>query len=69
LISAAFLLPVGAACIAVSLLGPAIPSLPRLDLAPQLMLLGAGLASFIPRLFLLYRWVLIRRAVKLLKGS
>jgi hypothetical protein len=69
LIGAALMIPVGAGAIAVSLLGPFIPALPRMDLAPQLMLLGAGLCFFIPGLFLLYRWVLIRRAVKLLKGG
>jgi hypothetical protein len=69
LISAAFMIPLGAAAIAVSLLGPFIPSLPRQDLAPQLMILGAGLCLFVPGLFLLYRWVLIRRAVKMVKGG
>lgn len=69
LLGAAFLAPLGAAAIAWVLLGPAVPSLPQLELAPRLMVLAAGLAFFIPGLFLLYRWVLIRRAVKLLKGS
>lgn len=49
--------------------GPVIPALPRMDLAPRLMLLGAGLCLFVPGLFLLYRRVLIRRAVKLVKGG
>jgi hypothetical protein len=69
LIGAAFMIPVGAGAIAVSMLSPVIPVLPRMDLAPQLMLLGTGLCFFIPGLFLLYRWVIIRRAVRLLKSG
>lgn len=69
LIGAALMIPIGAGAIVVSLLGLVIPALPRMDLIPQLMLLVAGLCFFIPGLFLLYRWMLIRRAVKLLKGG
>lgn len=67
LISAAFLLPVGVAALAWVLLEPALPFLPRLDLTLRLMVFATGLVSFIPGLFLLYRWAIIRQAVKLLK--
>lgn len=69
LISAAFLLPVGVAALAWALLEPALPFLPRLELAPRLMLLAAGLASFVPGLYLLYRWLLIRSAVKSVRSE
>jgi hypothetical protein len=69
LIGAAIGLPLGAAGIGLALLGRVIPSLPRWDLPLTLMVLAAGLTFFITGLLMLYRWVLIRRAVKLLKGS
>jgi hypothetical protein len=69
LIGAAVGLPLGAAGIGLALLGHVIPSLPRWDLPVLLMVLAAGLAMFGTGLLLFYRWVLIRRAVKLLKGS
>jgi hypothetical protein len=68
-LSAAFMLPVGAAAISWALLEPVVPFLPRLVLAFRLMVLACGLAFFVPGLFLLYRWVVIRRAVKLLQGG
>jgi hypothetical protein len=69
LIGAAIGLPVGAAGIGLALLGHVVPSLPRWDLPLLLMILAAGLVMFGSGLLLLYRWVLIRRAVKLLKGG
>lgn len=69
LLSAAFFLPVGVAALAWVLLEPALTFLPRLELIPRLMILGIGLAAFIPGLLLLYRGVFIRRAVKLVKGG
>jgi hypothetical protein len=69
LIGAAIGLPVGAAGIGLALLGHVVPSLPRWDLPLTLMVLAAGLVMFGTGLLLLYRWVLIRRAVKLLKGG
>lgn len=69
LLSAAFMVPVGAAAISWALLSPALPFLPQMELAPRLMILAAGLIFFVPGLFMLYRWVLISRAVKLLKAG
>jgi hypothetical protein len=69
LIGAAIGLPLGAAGIGLALLGQIVPSLPRWDLPLLLMILAAGLTFFVTGLLLLYRWVIIRRAVKLLKGS
>lgn len=69
LIGAAIGLPIGAAGIGLALLGPFVPSLPRWDLPLILMVLAAGLVMFGTGLLLLYRWVLIRRAVKLLKSG
>jgi hypothetical protein len=67
LIGAAILAPVGAAAVTWALLGPLAPFLPQLELVPRLMLLVGGLTSLVPGLLLLYRWVTIRRAVKLLE--
>lgn len=69
LIGAAIGLPLGAVGIGLALLGHVIPSLPRWDLPVLLMVLVAGLLMFGTGLLLLYRWVLIRRAVKMLKGG
>ena len=69
LIGAAIGLPIGAAGIGLALLGHIVPFLPRWDLPVLLMVLAAGLTFFVTGLLLLYRWVLIRRAVKLLKGG
>jgi hypothetical protein len=66
-ISGALALPAGAAAIAWGLLGPAVSFLPELEPVTRLMVLVGGLALFIPGLYLLYRWVIIRRAVDLLK--
>jgi len=63
------MLPLGAAAVAWALLEPVVPFLPRLVPAFRLMFLGLGLAFFVPGLFMLYRWVLIRTAVKLLKSG
>ena len=68
-LSAAFMLPLGVAAISWALLEPVVPFLPRLVLAFRLMALGLGLAFLVPGLFMLYRWVQIRRAVKLLQGG
>lgn len=69
LVGAAIGLPIGAAGIGLALLGQVVPSLPRWDLPLLLMILAAGLTMFITGLLLLYRWVLIRQAIKLLKGG
>jgi len=69
LIGAALGLPAGAAGIGLALLGYVVPSLPRWDLPLLLMILAAGLTFFCLGLLTLYRWVLIRRAVKLLQGG
>lgn len=69
LIGAAIGLPLGAVGIGLALLGHVLPSLPRWDLPVLLMVLAAGLLMFGTGLLLLYRWVLISRAVKLLKGG
>lgn len=69
LLGAAVGLPLGAAGIGLALLGQVVPSLPRWDLPLLLMILAAGLTLFGLGLLTLYRWVLIRRAVKLLKAG
>lgn len=68
-IGAAIFLPVGVTALVVSLLGPLIPPLPHLDMVEQLMILAIGLTSFGSGLYLLYRWLLIRSAVKMVKGD
>jgi hypothetical protein len=69
LVGAAIGLPAGAAGIGLALLGQVCPSLPRWDLPLLLMILAAGLTFFCLGLLTLYRWVLIRQAVKLLKAG
>lgn len=69
LIGAVIGLPLGAAGIGLALLGRVITSLPRWDLPLTLMVLAAGLTFFVTGVLLFYRWMLIRRAVKMLKGG
>ena len=61
LIGAAFLLGVGAFGLALTL--------PPYNLEPRFMLLGGGLLFTVMGLLLLYRWAMIRRAVKLVKAG
>lgn len=61
LLGAAFALSGGATALTLAL--------PPFNIEPRFMLLAAGLIFSVMGLFLLYRWVTIRRAVNLLKGG
>jgi hypothetical protein len=67
LIGAVVALPFGAAAAAWGLLGTAILFMPELEPVTRIMVLGGGLFFFCTGLYLLYRWAVIRRAVKMLK--